>query len=300
LAAESGAAMPGVKNPVFSPGFPPGGAPAVNGAGPASLADVADPPVFALDGVGKSFGRTPVLQDITFSVAPGERVAVIGPSGAGKTTLFRLLCAALQPSTGRILALGQDTRRLRGRRLRLLRRQIGLLYQRDNLIPQLRVVHNVLMGRLGDWWLPRALLSLFWPQDLAVAKAALQQVELAEKLWSMPGELSGGQQQRVAIARLMVQRPQVMLADEPVSALDIRLGREIIELLSSLAARSGATLLVNLHTLELLQGHFERVIALKDGRLFWQGPPAAISRELLLDLYGAEYRALDLDAIPLP
>jgi phosphonate transport system ATP-binding protein len=300
LAAESGAAMPGVKNPVFSPGFPPGGAPAVNGAGPASLADVADTPVFALDGVGKSFGRTPVLQDITFSVAPGERVAVIGPSGAGKTTLFRLLCAVLQPSTGRILALGQDTRRLRGRRLRLLRRQIGLLYQRDNLIPQLRVVHNVLMGRLGDWWLPRALLSLFWPQDLAVAKAALQQVELAEKLWSMPGELSGGQQQRVAIARLMVQRPQVMLADEPVSALDIRLGREIIELLSSLAARSGATLLVNLHTLELLQGHFERVIALKDGRLFWQGPPAAISRELLLDLYGAEYRALDLDAIPLP
>jgi phosphonate transport system ATP-binding protein len=257
-------------------------------------------PVFALDGVGKSFGRTPVLQDITFSIAPGERVAVIGPSGAGKTTLFRLLCAVLQPSTGRIMALGQDTRRLRGRRLRLLRRQIGLLYQRDNLIPQLRVVHNVLMGRLGDWWLPRALLSLFWPQDLAVAKAALQQVELAEKLWSMPGELSGGQQQRVAIARLMVQRPQVMLADEPVSALDLRLGREIIELLSSLATRSGATLLVNLHTLELLQGHFERVIALKDGRIFWQGPPAAISRELLLDLYGAEYRALDLDALPLP
>jgi phosphonate transport system ATP-binding protein len=255
--------------------------------------------VFELEGVSKSFGRAEVLKDISLNVAAGERVAVIGPSGAGKTTLFRLLCAVLRPSAGRVKALGRDTMRLRGSGLRRLRRDIGVLYQNDNLIPQLRVVHNVLMGRLGYWGLPRALLSLFWPQELRAARAALAEVELSEKLWAFPGELSGGQQQRVAIARLVVQGPRVTLADEPVSQLDIRLGREIIELLSETAARKGATLLVNLHTLDLLQGHFARVIALKEGRLFWDGTPAALTHELLHELYGAEYRALRLDDVPL-
>ncbi|MCB9932839.1 MAG: ATP-binding cassette domain-containing protein [Planctomycetes bacterium] len=255
--------------------------------------------VFELSDAGIDFGRVEALKHITLDVHEGERIAVIGPSGAGKTTLFRLLAAVIKPSQGSVLSLGQDTRNLRGRALRRLRSEVGILYQNDNLIPHLRVVHNVLMGRLGSWLLPRALLSLFWPQDLAAAKAALAEVELADKLWSMPGELSGGQQQRVAIARLMVQKPRVMLADEPVSQLDIRLGREIIELLSGIAQRMGTTLLVNLHTLELLHGHFSRVIALREGRLFWQGAPREITRELLKDLYGAEYRALHLDDVEL-
>ena len=255
--------------------------------------------LFDLQGVGKSFGRAEVLKDITFDIREGERIAVIGPSGAGKTTLFRLLCAVLWPSAGRVLAFGRDTSSLRGYALRRLRRQIGILYQNDNLIPHLRVVHNVLMGRLGRWILPRALLSLFWPQNLDAARQALREVELEDKLWSMPGELSGGQQQRIAIARLIVQAPRVMLADEPVSQLDIRLGREIIELLSGIAKRMGTTLLVNLHTLELLHGHFERVIALKEGKLFWQGRPGDMTRELLRELYGAEYRAMHLDDVEL-
>ena len=254
-----------------------------------------EPEVFRLDGVARTFGGRPVLADIDLCVRQGQRVAIIGPSGAGKTTLFRLLSAVLKPSSGQVLALGQDTRRLRGRALRRLRRDIGVLYQNDNLIPHLRVVHNVLMGRIGHWGLARSVLSLFWPQQLPAARAALQSVELLDKLWSMPGELSGGQQQRVAIARLIVQRPRVMLADEPVSQLDIRLGREIIGLLAGVSSQIGATLLVNLHTLELLHEHFDRVIALRDGRLFWQGEPKAISRDLLRELYGAEYRALSLD-----
>jgi len=252
-----------------------------------------------LSDAGIDYGRVEALKQVTLDVHEGERIAVIGPSGAGKTTLFRMLAAVIKPSQGSVLSLGQDTRNLRGRALRRLRSEVGILYQNDNLIPHLRVVHNVLMGRLGSWLLPRALLSLFWPQDLAAAKAALAEVELADKLWSMPGELSGGQQQRVAIARLMVQKPRVMLADEPVSQLDIRLGREIIELLSGIAQRMGTTLLVNLHTLELLHGHFSRVIALREGRLFWQGTPREITRELLKDLYGAEYRALHLDDVEL-
>lgn len=257
------------------------------------------PEVFHLEGVARRFGGKTVLSDIALRISQGERVAIIGPSGAGKTTLFRLLSAVLKPSAGQVFALGHDTHRLRGRALRHLRRDIGVLYQNDNLIPHLRVVHNVLMGRIGHWGLSRTLLSLFWPQQLPVARAALQAVELPDKLWSMPGELSGGQQQRVAIARLMVQRPRVMLADEPVSQLDIRLGREIIGLLAGIARQMDATLLVNLHTLELLHEHFDRVIALREGRLFWEGTPNGISRDLLRDLYGAEYRALSLDEVAL-
>jgi phosphonate transport system ATP-binding protein len=162
------------------------------------------------------------------------------------------------------------------------------------------VVHNVLMGRLGHWALPRSLLSLLWPQEIDRARSALARVELADRIWSLPGELSGGQQQRVAVARLMVQQPRLVLADEPVSALDLRLGREVIELLCDMATQDGVTLLVNLHTLDLLQGHFDRVIALREGQLFWQGRPQEISQDLLRELYGAEYRALHLDQVALP
>jgi len=253
--------------------------------------------VFRLEGVTRTFGGQAVLTGIDLRVLKGDRVAIIGPSGAGKTTLFRLLSAVLKPSSGRVLAFGEDTKRLRGRALSRLRRDIGVLYQNDNLIPHLRVVHNVLMGRIGHWSLLRTLLSLFWPQQLPVARAALQAVELPDKLWSMPGELSGWQQQRVAIARLIVQQPRVMLADEPVSQLDIRLGREIIGLLANVSRQIGATLLVNLHTLELLHEHFDHVIALRSGQLFWQGKPSAITRDLLHELYGAEYRALSLDQV---
>ena len=249
-------------------------------------------PAIRLEAAAVAYGGQRVLDDISLEVAAGERVAVIGPSGAGKTTLFRLVAGLVKPAAGHALTLGEDTRRLR--------RELGFLHQQDNLIPQLRVVHNVLMGRLGHWSLARALLSLLWPQQIERARAALARVELADKLWALPDELSGGQQQRVAVARLIVQQPRLVLADEPVSALDLRLGREIIGLLCDLALRDGATLVVNLHTLDLLQGHFDRVVALRGGRVFWQGAPAQISQSLLRELYGAEYRALHLDEIEVP
>lgn len=259
----------------------------------------AGPPV-VIERAAVVYGRRRVLDDINISVKQGERVAVIGPSGAGKTTLFRLIAGLTKPAEGRAVTLGHDVSRLAGGTLARLRRDVGFLHQQDNLIPQLRVVHNVLMGRLGRWWLPKALWSLLWPQELGRAVNALSRVELADRLWSLPDELSGGQQQRVAVARLIVQQPRLLLADEPVSALDLRLGQEIIGLLGELASREGATLLVNLHTLDLLQGNFDRVIALRAGEVFWQGEPADISQQLLLELYGAEYRALHLDEMALP
>jgi phosphonate transport system ATP-binding protein len=265
-------------------------------AAPAA-APTADP--VRIESASVSYGGRRALSGIDLAVAAGERVAIIGPSGAGKTTLFRLVSGLVKPHEGRALTLGRDTRKLAGKPLARLRREVGFLHQRDNLIAELRVVHNVLMGRLGHWTLPRSLLSLLWPQEIDRARAALARVELADRIWSLPGELSGGQQQRVAVARLMVQQPRLVLADEPVSALDLRLGREVIELLCDMASEGGVTLLVNLHTLDLLQGHFDRVIALREGQLFWQGRPEEISQELLRELYGAEYRALHLDPVAL-
>jgi phosphonate transport system ATP-binding protein len=205
----------------------------------------------------------------------------------------------LWPSAGTVSVLGKVTGTLSGRALRALRSQVGFLYQQDNLIPGLRVAHNVLMGNLGRWSLWRALWSLLRPQQLRAAHAALQRVELGERLWALPGQLSGGEQQRVAIARMLVQNPQIVLADEPVSALDLRLGRDVIRLLTSLGRERQATMLVSLHSLELLGEGFDRVVALRQGQVFWQGPPSALTRALLQEVYGAEYKALHLDEVPL-
>ncbi|MCK6438702.1 MAG: ATP-binding cassette domain-containing protein [Planctomycetes bacterium] len=253
-------------------------------------------PAFSFSHVGVVYGQSEALHDVTLDIREGEHVAIIGPSGAGKTTALRLMAGVLWPSSGKVLALGRDTSKLRGTALRGFKREVGLIHQSDNLIPSLRVVHNVLMGRVGRWSPWRALLSLLIPQEMSRARDALRIVELEDRLWALPDELSGGQQQRVAIARLLVQQPRAILADEPVSQLDLRLGRDVIRLLDSIARRSGATLVVNLHTLDLLgEGHFDRVIALKEGRVFWQGAPHALTREVLRDLYGAEYRTLHFD-----
>ncbi|MEE9385637.1 MAG: ATP-binding cassette domain-containing protein [Nannocystaceae bacterium] len=247
-----------------------------------------------LDKVCHRFGASQVLRDVSFSIARGERVALLGPSGAGKTTLLRLIAAALPPTEGVVRTLGQDTATLSGRQLRRLRRRVGFLHQSDNLVPQLRVVHNVGLGRVGHWGRIRALWSLVWPQDVDRIRAALDQVELADRLWDYPDTLSGGEQQRVAIARLLVQEPALVLADEPASALDVRLGRDVVTRLttSSLARRSG--LLVSLHTLELLGPHFDRIVALRGGELAWQGEPSQLQRSTLADIYGTEYRGLNL------
>ena len=261
--------------------------------------DINGPPAFVAEGVCKRLGQTAVLADLSFRIEQGQHVAIIGPSGAGKTTLLRLLAAVLWPSTGAIQALGCHTSALRGRQLRAFRQRVGFLYQNDNLIPGLRVAHNVLMGRLGSWSLARSLLSLIWPQDVDRASKALAEVELGDKLWALPGTLSGGEQQRVAIARLLVQQSEAILADEPVSSLDIRLGREMILTLSRLAASRGATLVVSLHDLNMLGDHFDSILALRQGRLHWQGKPAQLTSALVREIYGAEYQSLRLDELNL-
>ena len=242
--------------------------------------------MYRLEHIRKVFADgTVALDGVTLEIRAGERVAVIGPSGAGKTTLFRLLNATLRPTSGRLQFDAADMAGLSGRRLRQLRQRIGTVYQQHNLVPQLRVVHNVLAGRLGCWSLPKALWSLLAPQERPSALAALEQVGIAEKLYARTAHLSGGQQQRVAIARVLVQNPDVILADEPVSSVDPNLGRTIVALLARLAETHHKTLVANLHAVALALDFFPRVIGFRHGRVAFDLPSASVSEQVLAELY---------------
>jgi phosphonate transport system ATP-binding protein len=242
--------------------------------------------MYRLEHLGKVFtDGTIAVNDVTLDIQAGECVAVIGPSGAGKTTLFRLLNVTLRPTSGRLWFDDVEMESLSGRRLRQLRRRIGTVYQQHNLVPQLRVIHNVLAGRLGRWSLPKALFSLVSPQERHLALRALEQVGIPEKLYTRTAHLSGGQQQRVAIARALVQDPDVILADEPVSSVDPTLGRSIMELLVRLADTHKKTLVANLHAVSFALDLFPRVIGFRQGGVAFDLHPAAISDTMMTDLY---------------
>ncbi|WP_323132191.1 phosphonate ABC transporter ATP-binding protein [Kineococcus indalonis] len=231
-------------------------------------------------------GTTRALSGLDLTVQTGERVAVVGPSGAGKSTLLRLLNGALAPTAGSVEVLGADPRTLSGRDLRRLRARVGTVHQHLELVGPLRVVHNVNAGRLARWPAWRAAWSLLRPQGVPEVTAALQQVDLAERVYERTDRLSGGQQQRVAIARVLVQRPDLVLADEPASALDPALARRSLALLAAAAAERGGTLLACLHDPELALRHCDRVVGLVEGRLVLDAPAAALSRGDLADFYG--------------
>lgn len=241
---------------------------------------------YRLLAVRKEFGRQQAaLNGIDLTIARGERVALIGPSGAGKTTLFRLLNCTLRPTSGKLWIDGDDVECLHGRRLREVRRRIGSVYQQHNLVPRLRVIHNVLAGRLGSWATLGSLFSLCKPADIDLAHRALTQVEIPDKLFERTDELSGGQQQRVAIARVLVQNPEVVLADEPVSSVDPTLATTIVRLLIEIAQNTDKTLLVSLHSVDLALAHFPRIVGIKQGRVVFDLAPDKVDDDMLEDLY---------------
>jgi len=243
--------------------------------------------MYRLERVRKVFpDGTVAVDEVNLRIAPGECVAVIGPSGAGKTTLFRLLNATLRPTAGRLWFGGHDFTHVSAKRLRDIRRRIGTVYQQHNLVPQLRVIHNVLAGRLGHWSLPKALWSLLTPRERLTALTALEQVGIPEKLYTRTAHLSGGQQQRVAIARVLLQDPDVILADEPVSSVDPTLGQSIVQLLVSLVQARQKTLVANLHAVSLALEYFPRVVGFRRGRVLFDLPPEAVTEDLLAELYG--------------
>lgn len=246
---------------------------------------------YRLAEIRKVFGRDQVALDrIVLTVCRGERVALIGPSGAGKTTLFRLLNCTLRPTSGKLWIDDEDVESLNGKDLRRTRSRIGSVYQQHNLVPRLRVIHNVLAGQLGRWATLQSLLSLFKPADVEIARQALQQVGMPEKLLERTDELSGGQQQRVAIARVLVQNPDVILADEPVSSVDPSLASTIVRLLIEISQNRHKTLIVSLHSVDLALAYFPRVIGIKEGRVSFDLETSKITEGMLEDLYSGNFR----------
>ena len=241
--------------------------------------------VFSLRGVGKAYGSFQALSDINLEIQAGEQVALVGPSGAGKSTLIGLLNGTLTPSAGELRVLGHDLSRLRPRARRAVQRRIGTIYQQFYLTNTLRVVHNVNAGHLGRWSLLKALFSLAWPLEVKTAARALEQVGIPEKLYERTGMLSGGQQQRVALARVLVQDPIVILADEPISSLDPERSREIMNLLRDLGRELGKTLVTSVHAFQFAQSHFDRVVGLREGRILFDSPAASVTPGMIEALY---------------
>ncbi|MBF6036165.1 ATP-binding cassette domain-containing protein [Pseudomonas sp. P155] len=228
------------------------------------------------------------LRGVDLQIGVGEQVAIIGPSGAGKSSLLNLLATALRPSSGEIEVLGERAWHLSARLRQRLRARIGLVHQAPPLPPRQRVVTAVLAGKLGQWSLGKSLLNLLHPLDVAGARAALARLDLGDKLFAHCQQLSGGQLQRVGIARVLYQAPEILLADEPVSAMDPVMAGHTLSILSRHAREHNVTLVASLHAVDLALSHFPRIIGLRDGQILFDSPSDRVTPQMLDALYANE------------
>ncbi|MCB0192117.1 MAG: phosphonate ABC transporter ATP-binding protein [Anaerolineae bacterium] len=241
--------------------------------------------IFELKNVTHQFGTLAAVRDVSLHIRAGERVALVGPSGAGKSTLINLLNGTLTPTQGEVWVLGQNLVKLSPRGLQQIQRQIGTVYQQYHLVNNLRVVHNVNAGHLGRWSFLKSVVSLVWPLEVKTAAAALTQVGIPEKIYERTDRLSGGQQQRVAIARVLVQQPQAILADEPVASIDPERSREIMRLLRDVTQATDKTLVVSLHDIDLARSHCERIVGMREGQILFDLPSYQVDETLIRALY---------------
>ena len=239
------------------------------------------------------------LDAFTLQVARGEQVAVIGPSGAGKTTLLHVAAAALRPSSGGVRLDGQAPWSLSTRALQKLRGRLFLAPQVPPLPPRLRVVTAVLAARLPAQTLWASLRSLFYPDDIPAAHAALARFDLADKLFERVDRLSGGERQRIGLARALLSPAALWLIDEPLSALDPTRARQAVAALVDEAHVRGITLVATLHQVDVALERFPRIVGLRQGRLAFDLPAHEVTREMLTAQYGSEFEQLDQPAAPL-
>ncbi|MWQ29721.1 phosphonate ABC transporter ATP-binding protein [Glaesserella parasuis] len=232
----------------------------------------------------KHFGKQAVLDDICLTIHSGEIVALVGPSGSGKSTLMNSIMRAVPLTSGEIWLENRNIQDYQDNKQ--FAQQVGMLHQQYDLVKQLEVIHNVLAGRLNRWGFWRSLFSLVKPQEKQIAEQALAAVGLLDKIDQPTAELSGGEQQRVAIARLLVQNPKLVLADEPVSALDPVNAQNVLALLTGLVREQGKTLIASMHSVEYAKAYFDRMIGIKQGKIVFDLQTEQVTQEQLNVLYG--------------
>jgi phosphonate transport system ATP-binding protein len=250
-------------------------------------------PAILVERLNKTFARKPALVDLALSIQHGEMVALIGASGSGKSTLLRHLAGLAccdRSNGGSVQVLGREVQaagRLNGK-VRKLRSDIGYIFQQFNLVNRLSVLDNVLLGCLGRMPGWRGNLGLFNHEEKQRALQSLDRVGLVDLAGQRASTLSGGQQQRVAIARALTQRAEVILADEPIASLDPESARKVMEILADINRTDGKTIVVTLHQVDYAVRYCPRAVALKGGRIHFDGDAQNLSSQFLNDLYGAD------------
>ncbi|NOY99427.1 MAG: phosphonate ABC transporter ATP-binding protein [Chloroflexi bacterium] len=233
-------------------------------------------------------GGVLALDNVSFEVPKGQFLAIIGLSGSGKSTLLRCINRLIEPTSGEIYWNDINITAASDDELRTIRRKIGMVFQHFNLVHRSSVLTNVLSGRLGYVNPAMSIFNRFPKSDIENAYKQLERVGIADKAHSRADELSGGQQQRVGIARAMIQNPEIILADEPVASLDPVLAHSIMQYLEKINQEDGVTVLCSLHFLDLVHRYADRVVALNEGKLMFEGPPDEIDDAKFKDIYGKD------------
>ena len=246
-------------------------------------------------GLGKTYpDGTRALDGADLDINHGELVAVVGLSGAGKSTLLRCINRLIDPTDGSIRYHPPDgnppfeVTELNADSLRRYRSNVGMIFQHFNLVPRLSVLLNVLAGRLSHVGTFASIVHMFPEEDIELALAALKRVGIVEKAYQRAAELSGGQMQRVGIARALVQDPEILLADEPVASLDPATSSDILNYLRTICIEDGLTLLINLHSVDLVRKFCQRAIGFRDGKKVFDGPSDTLGKDEYRQIYGVE------------
>jgi len=239
-------------------------------------------------------GEVLALNDVSFTVKRGEFLVLLGLSGSGKSTLLRCINRLIEPTAGTIVFDGIDVTRASSRQLRQIRRRMAMIFQQFNLVKRSTVLTNVLSGRLGYVSPAASAIHKFSKQDIDMAIADLDRVGIPEQAYKRADELSGGQQQRVGIARALMQQPDLLMADEPVSALDPATSHSVMQHLETMNREDGVTVIASLHFLSLARRYGTRILALKDGEIVFEGLPTEIDEAKFKEIYGEEAEEVEV------
>lgn len=228
------------------------------------------------------------INGVDLKVEKGQVMALIGPSGAGKSTLIRCVNRLENPTSGEIWLNGENIVKMRSGKLRRARRNMGMIFQEYALVERLTVMENVLSGRLGYVGFWRSFLRKFPQSDINAAFGLLQKVGLDTMVNKRADELSGGQRQRVGIARALIQKPDILLVDEPTASLDPKTSRQIMRLITELCEENQLTAIINIHDVALAQMYAERIVGLREGSIVYDGSPDDLKPDVLTEIYGKE------------